>query len=87
MSLGKVCLVSNFPSNLEVIEDGVNGFVFENENVDSLIAKCRELILLETSVITKLSKNAIHTVEERFNWKKSRLALVSFVKSFLGKNE
>ena len=85
MSLGKVCLVSDFPSNLEIIEDGLNGFVFENENLDSLISKCKLAIGLENSARLQISKNAIDTVSQRFDWKQSRRTLIQFLQSFTSK--
>ena len=85
MSLGKICIVSDFPSNLEIIRNKYNGFLFENENLDSLISVCRHVIQLEQSEFRKISKNAIDTVAQRFDWKQSRSTLIEFLKTFVRK--
>lgn len=85
MSLGKICIVSDFPSNLEIIRNKHNGFLFENENLDSLISVCRQVIQLKQSEFRQISKNAIDTVAQRFDWKQSRSTLIEFLKTFVRK--
>lgn len=67
IALGKPVLCSNIPSNIEIIEDGFNGFVFENESVASLIQKIDEFLNYKDMEIIK--KNAVATFNSRYNYR------------------
>lgn len=50
MSMGKICFVSNITGCKEVIEDGVNGFIFDTvKNINSKIENVNEIKLKEIS--------------------------------------
>ena len=84
MSIGKICIVPDFPSNLEAIENGVNGFLFKNGDIKSLISQCRQVIMLQADERKCISKNAMQTIAERYNPISSRNTLIDFVKSIVG---
>ena len=42
--MGKPLIASDIGGHREIVTDGVNGLLFESENVQDLIAKCRGLI-------------------------------------------
>jgi PEP-CTERM/exosortase A-associated glycosyltransferase len=44
MGMGKSLLASDIGGHREIVIEGVNGLLFESENVQDLIAKCRALI-------------------------------------------
>ncbi|EPL7195389.1 glycosyltransferase family 4 protein [Klebsiella michiganensis] len=52
---GVPVITSDIPPFLEIVEDRKNGLIFENENVEGLYAKIKEIALFD---LTKLSLNA-----------------------------
>ncbi len=44
MAMGRPLIASDIGGHREIVSDGVNGIMFESENVKDLIAKCRNLI-------------------------------------------
>ncbi len=44
MAMGKPLIASDIGGHREIVADGLNGLLFESENVQELIAKCRGLI-------------------------------------------
>ena len=63
-----VPVVSNVGSIGSVIENGVNGFLIEPQNVSQIVEKLR-MILSHEIDLENLGKNARKTVEEKFNLK------------------
>lgn len=53
MSASLPCIVSDCTSAVELVEDGVNGFVFESMNIDSL----------EDKIMCALNDNIIHEIQ------------------------
>lgn len=66
---------SDFPSNLEVIESGVNGFYFKNGDAASLTDTLKKIISLPIEMRSKIAWNARRTAEERFDWEKNSAIL------------
>jgi glycosyltransferase involved in cell wall biosynthesis len=82
MDANRICLVSDFPSNTEVIVDGENGFIFENGNLESLkqkIVEIQKLTSLEAKIIGRSAKS---TVRKLANWEVHSKALAEFCISF-----
>lgn len=68
MSAGMICVVSNFPSNEEWIENGVNGYTFTNNNAQSLAEKLFNLSKTESKVHAKMRQLAIKKAREKADW-------------------
>ncbi|MGB0167587.1 MAG: glycosyltransferase, partial [Luteibaculum sp.] len=67
MSYAKAVLASNLPANQEIIEDGVNGFLFESENAESLAAKLEE-IAANQETLPEVAKAARIHMEKHYSW-------------------
>ena len=78
MDSQRICLVSNFPANGEIIIDGYNGFLFQNGNQSDLIDKIMKIQRLSDDEIKRIGENAKKTVERLANWKLHSGALVEF---------
>jgi glycosyltransferase involved in cell wall biosynthesis len=70
LASGLPCLVSDIPGNKEWIEDGVNGWLFRDGDVDDLTAKILNAIKNRKS-FQEIGKVARNTAEERADWKKN----------------
>ncbi|HEU4963428.1 MAG TPA: glycosyltransferase [Bacilli bacterium] len=64
MSLGKPILASHVPGNRDLIEDGVNGFLYHDD--DELVAKA-ELLYTDQDAITRVGEGARQTIQEQFS--------------------
>ena len=82
MEANRICLVSDFPSNTEIIVDGKNGFLFENGNPESLKQKIVEIQTLTSHEAKIIGRNARSTVQELANWEQHSKALAEFCISF-----
>jgi D-inositol-3-phosphate glycosyltransferase len=65
MSFGTPVLASNFGPFKEFIEDGVNGFLFQTDNPQSLATKLKEMFDEETS-LEKISQAEIEFISKYF---------------------
>jgi len=70
LASGLPCLVSDIPGNKEWIEDGVNGWLFRDGDVDDLAAKILSAINRRKS-FKKIGEAARKTAEEKADWKKN----------------
>lgn len=70
LSSGLPCLVSDIPGNVDWIEDGVNGWLFRDGDVDDLANKISSAIQNQ-KVFKQISKAARKTAEERADWSKN----------------
>jgi glycosyltransferase involved in cell wall biosynthesis len=68
LASGLPCLVSDIPGNREWIEDGVNGWLFQDGDSDDLAAKILNAINHRKS-FEKISEAARKTAEEKADWK------------------
>ena len=83
MQFGLVCLVSDFPTNVEVISHGFNGFLFANGDSHSFKSELKSILNLDEDQLDSISTSAKRTVEERFSWHKSSSTFLHFISSFL----
>jgi glycosyltransferase involved in cell wall biosynthesis len=67
MASGLPVLVSDIPGNLEWVQDGKQGWLFEDGSSDSLAEKVLEVIG-EVDKLEIIGANARRTAEERANW-------------------
>ena len=68
MSAGMICLVSDFPSNLEWIKHGYNGYIFRTNNPAHLSELIQELSLLSVAEMRIIGDRAKQTARLRGNW-------------------
>jgi glycosyltransferase involved in cell wall biosynthesis len=71
LSAGMICIVSDFPSNLEWIQDGVNGFLFNLEEPKSLIEVIKKALLLTLDQKKEFGILAKNSVSQRGNWEEN----------------
>ncbi len=67
MAMGKALLASDIGGHREMVRDGLNGLLFESENVEDLAAKCR-LLITDGTLRRNLGFRARTWVEENRNW-------------------
>ncbi|MCC6569865.1 MAG: glycosyltransferase family 4 protein [Anaerolineales bacterium] len=70
MASGLPCLVSDIAGNKEWIEDGVNGWLFRDGDVDDLAEKILYAIK-ERRELKRIGELARKTAEERADWKRN----------------
>jgi glycosyltransferase involved in cell wall biosynthesis len=70
LASGLPCLVSDIPGNKEWIEDGVNGWMFRDGDVQDLAAKILSVIKSRKS-FARIGELARKTAEEKADWKKN----------------
>jgi L-malate glycosyltransferase len=70
LASGLPCLVSDIAGNKEWIEDGVNGWLFRDRNVDDLAEKILNAIKNRKS-FKKIGEAARRTAEQKADWKKN----------------
>ena len=70
LASGLPCLVSNIPGNREWIEEGVNGWLFRDGDVDDLAGKILNAIKNRSS-LQKIGEAARRTAEQKADWKKN----------------
>jgi len=80
LSAGLICVVPDFPSNCEWIEDKVNGFLFENNCVDSLIHALESLLTLGSKQLEEISNSGSDSVQSRANWNDNSQKVISVIR-------
>jgi glycosyltransferase involved in cell wall biosynthesis len=70
LASGLPCLVSDIPGNQEWIDNGVNGWLFRDGDVDDLAEKILSAIKNRRS-FKKISESARQTAEQKADWKKN----------------
>ena len=70
LASGLPCLVSDIPGNREWIQDGANGWLFRDGDVNDLAEKILYAIK-NREPRTRISEAARHTAEQKADWKKN----------------
>jgi glycosyltransferase involved in cell wall biosynthesis len=70
LASGLPCLVSDIPGNREWIEEGVNGWLFRDGDVNDLAGKILDAIKNRSS-LPKIGEAARQTAEQKADWKKN----------------
>ena len=67
MALGRIVLVSKQGGQSEVIEDGIDGFVFDHEEPRTFFSQLDTILKLGNEQRENISASAIKKVEEKYN--------------------
>ena len=70
LASGLPSLVSDIPGNKEWIEDGVNGWLFRDGDIDGLAEKIVYAIK-NRKLFKKIGESARTTAEQKADWKKN----------------
>lgn len=79
MLSGKVCVVPDIPCNMEIIQDGVNGFLYKNNSKNSLTQVLNSILSLGESARDEIEKNATTTAEKLTNPSRNIEDIFNFV--------
>ena len=83
LAAGKICVVSDFPSNLEWVSDGVNGFLFKNGNPNSLASVLDDISQMNVQDLYLIAQNARESVDTRGSWNVNSERIMGFIGNFL----
>lgn len=78
--LSKACVVSTHTGQCEIIKDGVNGFIFENENPIHLAEKI-EILIRDKLLIGQMGKEARNLYEEYLTIEKFERNMLKLINS------
>lgn len=82
MGAGLIAIGSDIGATSEIIEDGVNGFLFEVENPNALYIKIR-YVLDHPEEMAAIRQNAYQTLDEKFNANKNCGGLLEIYRSIV----
>ena len=83
LAAGKICVVTDFPSNLEWITHGVNGFVFKNGDPASLASILESISEMKLDELVEIAVRARETVTSRGNWNLNSEKIMKFLRGLL----
>ena len=83
MELRRIVLVSKQGGHAEVIENGVNGFVFDHEDPQSFYAQLNNILSLSTEERIVIGRNAWQTVEKHFNYEAIYAAKIGHINALI----
>ena len=69
MAMGLATLAPDYACNREIINDGIDGLLFEPSNVNDLVSKIE--LLKENSLRQKLGTQARQHMADNFSWSKT----------------
>jgi glycosyltransferase involved in cell wall biosynthesis len=70
LASGLPCLVSDIPGNKEWIEEGMNGWLFQDGDSNDLAAKI-QYVIKNRKLFKKIGESARATAEQKADWKKN----------------
>ena len=77
MAAGMICITTDFPSNLEWIEDSKSGFTFSNGNSEALASLIELISSLSLDEKIKISRTAKSTIPTRGDWRHSQKVFIA----------
>lgn len=80
---GNIVLVSDFITNLEIIENGKNGFVFENKSSVALVSRILQIMEYEPDKLRQVSVEARKSAQKMGNWKRESRIILNGIHSEL----
>lgn len=66
-AMGKPLLASNIPGCKEIVDDGLNGYLFESKSVDSMVEKIRLFLALNAEQRMEMGLASRRKVEKEFD--------------------
>ncbi len=82
LSLGKIVIASNIGGIPEIIKDGINGFLFEAGNQESLQEKMKKVLTLSEAEREKIKQEAKLSVD-KFNSKNNFASIIKIYRSLI----
>lgn len=79
MSVGLPIICTDAGSSKDFIKEGINGFLFESENIEDLKDKIKKFIN-NAELIKKMGKNSAKITRERLDWKTLIKKYVNIIK-------
>lgn len=67
MALGRIVLVSKQGGQSEVVENGIDGFIFDHEKPETFFSQLDLILQLRETERKNISSNAIKKVQEKYN--------------------
>ncbi len=83
LASGMICVVSNFPSNLEWIKDRYSGFLFQNGSEESLASTLKEVLALDPQTLATIGERATKIAAEKANWGKNKMEFLEFLEAVI----
>ncbi|WP_121809110.1 glycosyltransferase family 4 protein [Mucilaginibacter kameinonensis] len=80
MSQNSLVMASDLEPNKDIIEDGVNGFLFKSESVDDLINKATKILSFDEQLLNEIRENAFNTVTDHYDWDQIIASLIQNLK-------
>jgi glycosyltransferase involved in cell wall biosynthesis len=65
---GRCCLASDIPAHREIIEDGVNGFLFPGDSKERFLGSMNKIMSLTAGYLLALGSEARKKGMKKFNW-------------------
>ncbi|ASS74409.1 hypothetical protein CIG75_05020 [Tumebacillus algifaecis] len=78
MSIGKAVLASDVPGNRDLITDGENGFLYDDE---AALTEKASLLVTDPLVVEKLSQGALKTIATHFSLERERDTFLEMYRS------
>lgn len=85
MGMGKIVLVSRQGGQAEVVEDGINGFVFDHEQPETFFAQLEKILHLPGSEQQRIYRNAIQKIRTAYNPDEIYLKKMDAIKKLLAR--
>lgn len=71
LSFAKCCIVSDIPAHLEVIEEGITGILFKQNEKADLFRKAEYLMSLNNKSLQEIGTTGKIRIEQSYNWDKT----------------
>lgn len=86
MALGKIVLVSKQGGQFEIVEDGVDGFIFDHNEIDSFRNKLVHILSLSNCHRKEISERAKRKIENNYSHQCIYGKKETIIKKLLGEN-
>ena len=79
MSAGHICITTDFQSNLEILDHGVNGFTFPIGDSEALSRLILDITEISKRDLQRISRTAAEKARTIGDWQKNKVALTNTV--------
>jgi glycosyltransferase involved in cell wall biosynthesis len=83
MSAGMICVTSDFASNKEWIESGVNGYTFANNSAESLAETLLTVSKMTPKMYSEMRKIAITKARDKGDWRQNKVLFQEAIRNCL----